>query len=141
MQHRFIAHKFRARYGAQCASCFAIIEMGKPQSSTRTTIHHLLPQNPRTTEVQTPNDYLRALLLERAREMDLADSAIARAHNRAHENSTLAPSTIQRFRESAPAEGTAPSILMQEAYAAATKTTIADNWREAIRRWEADRQA
>jgi hypothetical protein len=88
--------------------------------------------------MQTPNDYLRALLLERARDAGLADSAVARAHNRAYENSTLAPSTVQRFRESTPAPGTPPSQLMQEAYAAAVGESVPDLWREAIRRWEAD---
>lgn len=87
---------------------------------------------------RTPNDYLRALLLERAHAADLSDSAIARAHNRAYEDSTLAPSTVQRFREGTPEPGTPPSRLMEEAYAAATETTRLENWREAIRRWEAD---
>lgn len=87
--------------------------------------------------MQTPNDYLRALLLELAERQGISDSAIARAHNRAHEDSTLAPSTVQRFRESKPASGTPPSPLMEEAYAAATNTTRAENWREAFRRWDA----
>ena len=62
--------------------------------------------------MQTPNDYLRALLLELARDADLSDSAIARAHNRAYADSTLAASTIQRFREGTPADGTPPSRLI-----------------------------
>jgi len=89
--------------------------------------------------MQTPNDHLRALLLELAHNAGLADSAIARAHNRAYKDSTLAPSTVQRFRESTPAAGTPPSQLMQEAYAAALQTTVTKLWREAIRRWEAGR--
>lgn len=88
--------------------------------------------------MQTPNDYLLALLIERAHDAGLTNSAIARAHNRAYQDSTLAPSTVQRFREMPHAEGFAPSPLMQEAYAAALKTSVADLWREAIRRWEAD---
>lgn len=88
--------------------------------------------------MKTPNDYLRAYLLELAQGADLSDSAIARAHNRAYEDSTLAASTVQRFREGAPTEGTPPSQLMQEAYAVATKTSPVANWREANRRWDAD---
>jgi len=88
--------------------------------------------------MQTPNDHLRVLLLERAHEVGLSDSAIARAHNRAYKDSTLAPSTIQRFRESDPAPGTPPSQLMQEAYAAVLQTSIVALWREAIQRWEAE---
>lgn len=86
--------------------------------------------------MQTPNDHLRALLLERAQEAGLSDSAIARAHNRAHEDSTLAPSTVQRFRQTS-ADGAAPSRLMEEAYAAALGTTRERLWEEAVRRWRA----
>jgi len=89
--------------------------------------------------MQTPNDYLRELLLELASEAGLSDSAIARAHNRAHEDSTLAASTVQRFREGTPTEGTPPSRLMEEAYAVATGTTREANWDEAFKRWRANR--
>lgn len=83
-----------------------------------------------------PNDHLRALLLEQAHVAGLSNSDIARAHNRAYQDSTLAASTVQRFREGEPAPGTPPSQLMQEAYAAALQTPLVDLWREAIRRWE-----
>lgn len=83
--------------------------------------------------METPNQYLRALLLELAEQQDLSDSAIARAHNRTHENSTLAPSSVQRFRKGPAAEP--PTPLMEEAYAVATGTTRTDNWDEAYRRW------
>jgi hypothetical protein len=88
--------------------------------------------------MRTPNDYLRALLLELAHEAELSDSAIARAHNRAYEDSTLAASSVQRFRDGT-IKGTrdAPSELMEEAYAAALGTTRKANWDEAIRRWRA----
>lgn len=87
---------------------------------------------------KTPNDYLRALLLELAENADLSDGAIARAHNRAYEDSTIAPSTVQRWRQIT-LKGTrdAPSELMEEAYAVATGTTRAANWDEAYRRWRA----
>ena len=87
--------------------------------------------------MQTPNDYLRALLLELVEKKGLSDSAVARAHNRAHDESTLAPSTFQRFRTETPTEGTAPSRLMEEAVAVATGTDREQNWNEAIRRWRA----
>lgn len=83
--------------------------------------------------MRTPNDYLRALLIELAETAGLSDSAVARAHNRAYPESTLAPSTVQRFRKGP--SGEPPSALMEEAYAAATKTSRAANWDEAIRRW------
>lgn len=86
---------------------------------------------------KTPNDFLRALLLELAQNAGLSDSAIARAHNRAYPDSTLAASTIQRFRTEQPAEGTNVSVLMEDAYAIATETTRIQNWSEAIRRWKA----
>lgn len=84
---------------------------------------------------KTPNDYMRALLLELAEEAELSDSAIARAHNRRYEDSTLGPSTVQRFRTSDVPPGTPPSALMEEAYAAALQTTRVKLWREATRRW------
>lgn len=113
----------------QCVSSHAHGETNDAHSQIR---------NNTGTHMQTPNDHLRALLLERAHEAGLSDSAVARAHNRAYENSTLAPSTIQRFRESDPAPGTPPSQLMQEAYAAVLHTSIVALWREAIQRWEAE---
>lgn len=85
--------------------------------------------------MQTPNEYLRALLIERAEAAGLTDSAVARAHNRAYDDSTLHPSSVHRFRTRPTAE--APTDLMEEAYAAATGTTRQQNWEEAIRRWRA----
>lgn len=85
--------------------------------------------------MKTPNEYLRELLLERANEAGLSDSAIARAHNRAYPESTLAPSTVQRFRTGPAHE--APSEMMEQAYAIATQTTREHNWEEAFARWRA----
>jgi hypothetical protein len=85
--------------------------------------------------METPNQHLRALLLELAEKHNLSDSAIARAHNRAHTDSMCAPSSVQRFRHG-PADAP-PTALMEEAYAAATGTTRKANWNEAIRRWRA----
>ncbi|MDR5730552.1 MAG: hypothetical protein RB191_24350 [Terriglobia bacterium] len=84
---------------------------------------------------RTPNDHLRMLLLDLAEKHGLSDSDIARAHIRAHPESTLTASTVQRFRTGTPAPGTPPSFLMEEAYAEATHTTRQQNWNEAIRRW------
>lgn len=87
----------------------------------------------------TPNSCLRALLLELAEKQELSDSAIARAHHRAHADSTLAASSVQRFR-TGPVEEP-PTRLMEEAYAAATGTTREQNWNEAFRRWRAAMRA
>lgn len=88
--------------------------------------------------MQTPNDHLRALLLELAENHKLTDSAIARAHNRAYEDSTLTASTVQRFRQGT-LKGTrgAPTELEEQAYAAALQMTRRQLWNEAIRRWRA----
>ena len=83
----------------------------------------------------TPNTCLRALLLELAEKHELSDSAIARAHNRAYPDSTLVPSSVQRFRTGPVSEP--PTQLMEEAYAVATGTTREQNWNEAFRRWRA----
>lgn len=85
--------------------------------------------------MRTPNEYLRELLLELAEQAELTDSAIARAHNRAYDESTLAPSTVQRFRTGTPNEP--PTPLMEEAYAIATQTSREANWEEAFARWRA----
>lgn len=107
---------------------YAPDEPGIPPSTKRTA-------EERPGEMQTPNEYLRALLLELAEEADLSDSAIARAHNRAYADSTLAASTIQRFRTGPPTEP--PSEMMEQAYAAATGTTRQQNWEKAFQRWRA----
>ncbi len=96
--------------------------------------------------MQTPNDYLRALLLEEARERGLKDSDIQRAHLRAYGDSTLAIGTINRFRNGyvdkqgvkrTPEIGAAPSPLMEEAFAAALGTSREALWEEAFSRWSA----
>jgi hypothetical protein len=90
--------------------------------------------------MRTPNDDLRELLLELAERDGLSDSEIARAHTRAYADSTLAASTVQRFRTEQPKPEThhvAPSRLMEEAIAEATGTDRVQNWEEAIRRWRA----
>lgn len=107
---------------------YAGCKTGMPLSVKRTT-----PTTSRGKAMQTPNEYLRALLLERAEAAGLTDSAIARAHNRAYPDSTLHPSSVQRFRKGPPTEP--PTPLMEEAYAAATGTTREANWDEAFQRW------
>lgn len=108
--------------------CYAGCKTGIPHSVKRTT-----PTTTGEKAMQTPNEYLRALLLEKAEEAGLTDSAIARAHNRAYPDSTLHPSSVQRFRKGPPTEP--PTPLMEEAYAAATGTTREANWDEAFQRW------
>src|SRR5258708_2846388 len=91
------------------------------------------PDYLRALQAGNPNDHLRALLLERM--LRLSNSEIARAHAHAYADSTLAITTVARFRWEEPQMGERVTPLMAEAIAAATGSTPEDDWEEAFRRW------
>ena len=98
--------------------------------------------------MQTPNYHLRALLLERAEEAGLTDSAIAQAHHRAYpdRDTELNIGTVNLFRygytdkkgvKRQADPNTPPTELIEEAFAVALGTTRTALWNEAFRRWRA----
>lgn len=126
------AHSSRRIAATANSEILQIAGCGRSMASAASDITRIMNRTDR--HIATPNDFLWAYLLELAEKNGLSDSAIARAHNRAYDDSTLAASSVQRHRTHHPA-GAVPGQLMEEAYAAATGTTREANWTEAIRRW------